>query len=383
MKATFTLIAVIGLFTVFAIAGQAQVEAGGGGVGAKPRSTNTDAFRRKFRPAAKRAAAPRRIAVKKTAAEYEAEGDDYYEKKDNDSALLAFQNAAKLKPTFHSLYRIGWIYNDFGQFAEALPYLDRAIALDSTQYAAYTEKGYAHRRLNQMDDAIAAFQRSISLKPESYIAPYELGSIYREKKMWADAERYLQQSIRNKPDYADAYQELGAVQRHRGRNQDAIASFNKAISLDSENGQAYMGLGDVYFYGTNDYEQAIDAYLKGLAIDQDNEVAAYNVGFSYNDLGQYQNAMTYLHKALQLKPSYVEAKAELGFAQLKLKRYPEAAVTLKSAVAADPSFDTSHYYLGQVYVLTGNRTSAMSEYRELQRLSSQYADRLMNMINKM
>ena len=380
MKSCFTLIAFVTLFVVSGIVVSAQVEGGGGG--AKPATSTNDAFKRKFRPPAKRTA-PKRIAVKKTAAEYEAEGDKFYDAKDNDSALVAYQSAAKIKPSFHSLYRIGWLYNDFGEFAKALPPLDQAIAMDDSQYAAYTEKGYAHRRLDQMDQAIEAFKRAISLNSQDYISPYELGSIYREKKNYSEAERYLQQSLRNKPDNAKALNELGAVQRHLGKNSQAITSFNKAISLDPEDGEPYMGLGDTYFYGTNEYQNAIDAYVNGLQRDPDNEIAAYNVGFSYNDIGQFQSALTYLNKALQLKPGYTEARAELGFAQLKLKRYPEALTTLKTAVSADPSFDTSHYYLGQVYVLTGNRTNAMNEYRELQRLSSQYADRLMGMINKM
>jgi tetratricopeptide (TPR) repeat protein len=376
MKTCFIWIAVAALFVFSGIAVLAQVEGGG----AKPSSSTTDAFKRKYRAPTKRTA-PKRIAVKKTAAEYEAEGDRYFDQKDNESALVAYQTAAKLKPSFWSLYRNGWIYNDFGEFAKALASLDQAIALDSTQYAAYTEKGYAHRRLGQPDEAIAAFQRSISLKPDNYIAPYELGSLYREKQMYPEAERYLQQSLRDKPDNAKALNELGAVQRHRGRNNEAIATFNKAISIDAEDSEAYMGLGDTYFYGTSDYEKAIDAYVQGLQRDPDNEVAAYNIGYSYNDRGDFQNALTYLNKAIQLKPGYVEAKAELGFAQMKLKRYNEAAITLRSAVEASPNFDTSHYYLGQVFVHTGNRTGAMNQYRELQRLNSSYAEKLINMIN--
>ena len=380
MKACFTSIAVAVLFVFSGIAVLAQVEGGGGG--SKPNTSTNDAFKRKFRAPTKRAA-PKRIAVKKTAGEYEAEGDKYYNAKDNDSALVAYQNAVRIKPSFHALYRIGWLYNDFGEFAKALPALDQAIAIDSSQSAAYTEKGYAHRRLGQFDEAIAAFKTALSLDEEEYIPAYELGSLYREKKMYSEAERYLQQSLRNKADNAKALNELGAVQRHLGKNSQAISSFNKAISLDPEDSEPYMGLGDTYFYGMNDYRNAVDAYVKGLEREPDNEIAAYNVGYSYNDTGQYQSALTYLNKALQLKPGYVEARAELGFAQLKLKRYPEALTTLRTAVSASPNFDTSHYYLGQVYVLTGNRTGANSEYCELQRLNSQYAERLMGMINKM
>jgi tetratricopeptide (TPR) repeat protein len=381
MKAWISSIAVVILFIVSGIAVSAQSEAGGGG--SKPgASATTDTFRRKFRAPTKRTA-PKRIAVKKTSAEYEAEGDRLYEQKDNDSAIVAYENAVKIKPTFHSLYRIGWIHNDFGEFAQALTALDRAIAIDDAQPVAYTEKGYAQRRLGQLDQATASFEKAISLDAEDYISPYELGSLYREKKMYDEADRYLKQSIRNKPENAKAFAELGDVQFHLDKNSDAISSFNKAISLDAKNSEAYMGLGDVYFYGTHDYRKAVDAYLKGLELEPENEEAAYKVGYAYNDFSEFQNALTWLNKAVQLKPGYVEPRAEIGFAQLKLKRYNEAVTTLKAAIALSPSYDTSHYYLGQVYVLTGNKTGANGEYRELQRSNSQYAEKLMNMINKM
>jgi tetratricopeptide (TPR) repeat protein len=429
---------------------------------------------------------PKHILPKKTAAEYEAEGDGFYEQKDYDSALVAYENAAKLKASYRSLYRTGWIYNDFSEYANALPALERALAIDGTQSAAYTEKGYALRRLGRTDEAIAAFNRSISINSEEYVAPFELGSIYEEKKNYAEAERYLNQSIKNKPDKADAYTELGIVQRHLGRNADAVRSLDRAIELDPENGRAYMGLGDVYYYGTSEYQKAIDSYIKGLQYDPDNAVAAFNVGYSYNDIGNYGEALQYLakaakanpgdfdtyvetgyayrkqkveaqamtsyQKALQLKPNgatalfgigdvyfeiekkydlaagyyrrglatdpdspsalyrlgysyndagkYSEAvdvlerahnlkpqwlniMDELGYSYLQLKRLDDAATILRQAISANRDAELAHYYLGQVYVSRGNRNGANNEYRELQRLNSQYTEKLMDMIRKM
>jgi tetratricopeptide (TPR) repeat protein len=380
MKARVLLLSAVVLSVLLIVPTWAQNEGGGGGV--KPSNTSDTTYRRKFPTPAKRTV-PKRIAARKTAAEYESEGDRLYDQKDYDSALLAYQAAAKLKPTYRSMYRIGWLQNDFGQYSAALAALDRAIAIDSTQSGAYTEKGYAHRRLNQFPQAIAAFQRSISLYPEGYVAPYELGSIYSEQKNYSEAERYLLQSIRNNSENANAYEELGVVQRRQGRDNEAIRSFNRAISLDPQASGAYMGLGDVYFYNKEDYASANDAYLKGLELDPDNRVAAYNVGYGFNDMSRFTDAIPWLQKAIKLKADYVEARAELGFAQLKLKRFPAALTTLRTAVSMNNNFDTSHYYLGQVYVLTGDRQGAMNEYRELQRLHSTYAGRLMDMINKM
>jgi tetratricopeptide (TPR) repeat protein len=373
------LIVAIVLVSAAAVRISAQAEGGGGSVS---RSTNDTTVKRKVRPPVKRTV-PKRIAVMKTAGQYEAEGDRLYNAKDYDSALVAYQSAAKLKPTYNSVYRIGWLYNDFGQYADALPWLNRAVAMDSSQSRAFTEKGYAHRHLDQVDQAVAAFKRALDLNSEEYVAPYELGTIFSERKQYEQAEQYLLQAIRNKADYADAYEELGSVQRHQGRNDEAVRTFNKAIELDSQDSGSYMGLGDVYFYGTKEYDKAAAAYVRGLQLEPDNQVAAYNVGYAYNDNGRFVDAIPYLQSAIKVKPDYVEARAELGFAQLKLRRYPAAATTLRAALQMNNDFDTSHYYLGQVYVLTADRQSAMNEYRELQRLHSQYATNLMNMINKM
>ena len=377
MKTRVLIIALITLCLGTANTALSQSEAGGGN---SPKVDST--FKRKWRPPAKHTA-PKRIVARKTGADYEADGDRFYDQKDYDSALAAYQSAVKLKPSYHSLYRIGWIHNEFNEFNDALLSLDRASAFDSSQSGLYREKGYALRRLNQFDQAVVAFKKSISLDSTDYIAPYELGSIYRETKNYPEAERYLRQSIRNNSNYANAYEELGVVQHRQGHYDDAIDSFNEAISLDSEDSGSYMGLGDVYFYGKKDYQEAINAYLKGLNLEPDNHVAAYNVGFAYNDIGEYSEALPWLEKALKLKANYNEARAELGFANMKLQRYPAALTVLRAAVTADRDFDTAHYYLGQVYVHTGNRTSATAEYRELQRLKSDYADKLMKMIQQM
>jgi len=111
------------LISVLAITSLSQIEGGGGGGrGERAGGTGGTTFKTRARPVAKRAA-PKRIALKKTAAEYETEGNTFYDQKDYDSALVAYENAAKLKPSYNTLYRIGFIYNDFGEYAKSLPAL--------------------------------------------------------------------------------------------------------------------------------------------------------------------------------------------------------------------------------------------------------------------
>lgn len=366
------------LMVVQAFVAAAQTEGGGraGGSG-----TGGSTYKPKFRPIAKHTVPKKITRPGKTAAQYLADANAFYDQKDYDSALAAYQSAVSLRPLATSYYRIGWIQNDFGEFQKALAALDQATSLDPTLSSAYLEKGYALRRLKRLGEAGTALRKCVSLNPQSALCHNELGQLYYGQKQYSDAVAMLTTATSLKPDFGDAFEHLGLALSELGRNDEAIDALNRAIELEPEDSGGYMGLGDVYYYGTKDYAKAADAYIKGLQYDSKNSVAAYNVGWASNDLGNYSQALTYLDMATRSKPDLLEAYNEMGFAYMQLKRYSEAESALERAVSLDNKNAIAHYYLGQVYNITNNRSAALSQYRVLQQLGSDYADKLYKMIN--
>jgi tetratricopeptide (TPR) repeat protein len=120
-----------------------------------------------------------------------------------------------------------------------------------------------------------------------------------------------------------------------------------------------------------------------LAISPNSANALYRLGYVYDDAGNYSEALDVLLRAQQLQPKWLRIMEELGYSYIQLKRYDEAGNVLRQAVSTYKNAELAHYYLGQVYVAKGNRANANTEYRELQRLNSEYASKLMGMINKM
>jgi len=53
-----------------------------------------------------------------------------------------------------------------------------------------------------------------------------------------------------------------------------------------------------------------------------------------------------------------------GLLALYTKNYPKSIALLKDALHIDPHFPMGHYYLGVAYFLSGDRESAISEYRK-------------------
>ena len=199
-------------------------QAGGGRSTPDPEPTQRRVIKQ-TRPAIKRTA-PKKVAVRvKTAEAYQAEGDRFFEAKDHDSALAAYESAVKVKPLLKSLYRIGWIYNEFEEYQKAILILNQAVTIAPNESLVFQEKGFAHRRLKQYDDARVALQRAVSLNSNSYISTFELGALFNDLGQYNDAIRLLNQSIAAKPDYSESFEERGYAQRKLNQYPEAIASF--------------------------------------------------------------------------------------------------------------------------------------------------------------
>src|SRR5215510_164427 len=72
----------------------AQAESGGG-----PGAGTETTFKAKSRPKVRRTAPKAVTKPGKSAAAYQADGEQFYEQKDYDSSLVAFQSAVKIKPS--------------------------------------------------------------------------------------------------------------------------------------------------------------------------------------------------------------------------------------------------------------------------------------------
>lgn len=367
MKSTFqkfaqaSMAVIIAAFAATTLVAQAEGggsmrETGGGG-------SVTSSVKRKDRPTVRRTVPKRTVVPRKTAASYVAQGDKFFDQKDYDSALDAYENAVKLdRKLLRPSYRIGWIYNEFKEYGKALTALNAASAIKSDESVIYFERGYALRHLDRNAEAVTALRRSVELNPKYATALNELGSLYNELKRYNEALVVIKQALIYDADNDESYEEIGEAQRRLGQNAEAIASFNRAIQLDPDDAGGYMGLGDVYFYGTKEYQKSLNAYLKGLQYDSDNETAAYNVGWSYNELNKSSDAIAWLNKAIALKPDYTAAYVELGYANGKVKNGDAAINAYKKALQYDPKRSTALFGVADIYYDVIKDYSLAAEY---------------------
>ena len=94
-----------------------------------------------------------------------------------------------------------------------------------------------------------------------------------------------------------------------------------AIAADAKNSQAYYLLGNAYNQLTAtqsdakerqaNLAKAVDAYLKAISLDPQNDAAFTNLATVYYQTGQFDEAQTRVEQALKINPRLPEALRSL------------------------------------------------------------------------
>jgi adenylate cyclase len=191
---------------------------------------------------------------------------------------------------------------------------------------------------------IAEFDRErAARKPTTNLTAYELvlraqwhkHRYNREDN--AKAIEYLRRAIDLDPDYSDAYAWLSYVSSMETfftssdtteYSTRALKLAKQAVSLDRRSETAHMALG-LAFRANRQYERAIDAYDKALALNPNSADALIGKASAYAYMGRPDDAIDCVEHAKKLNPHYPEFYDwPLGVAYFQARRYEDAVATL-------------------------------------------------------
>ena len=116
---------------------------------------------------------------------------------------------------------------------------------------------------------------------------------------------------------------------------DEISFFNSTLKFHPRNARLYLNLGNTY-YERGQIDQAIEQYRKSIEINQDYAVAYGNIGSAYLNKGDEAKAEEYLVKAIGLKHNYPIAHYNLGIVYFKRDKFADAKKELTTATEQLP-----------------------------------------------
>ena len=130
------------------------------------------------------------------------------------------------------------------------------------------------------------------------------------------------------------------------------------------------------------YQKAIVFLKEAIALNPEFSEAYYNLGVSYERLGEYKDSIKYLNEALKLSPDNANAYYALGYVYYQKKKYKQAVEAFEHAARLKPDNPFTHSKLGYTYLAWGKVERAREQYQILKALSSELAGELYDAINK-
>jgi len=143
-----------------------------------------------------------------------------------------------------------------------------------------------------------------------------------------------------------------------GKDEEAYQLIKKAEQEDPNNVDLVIGEAN-YYLKKNDHANFVKAMEKAFELDPKAEYA-YNIGFGYYSLKDYDNARKWFKKAVELKPDYKEAYLGLSLVELAPER--ELVEQINENLDHPRKYDALMKQLHQVY---RNALPYLEKYHEL------------------
>jgi tetratricopeptide (TPR) repeat protein len=129
-------------------------------------------------------------------------------------------------------------------------------------------------------------------------------------------------------------------------------------------------------------EEAFAAFKEALSLDPNHALAFEAMMEACDSMALYdEGVIETCTKIISCNPKHAAAHALLGACYYTDGLEDEAISVSKEAIAIDPELQLPHFTLGAIYAQSGDRRSAMKEYKTLRRSDKNLADDLLNFIH--
>jgi tetratricopeptide (TPR) repeat protein len=161
-----------------------------------------------------------------------------------------------------------------------------------------------------------------------------LGDVMSSQRAREDFKRNLEAATLNPAD-ASAHYNLGLIYQQRGQREEARASFTRAIEIDPEETDAHYQLGRI----AREEGKLGEAISRFDAVvsrhpDHSQSEAWREIGWTYFQAGQYEDARSAFERFIAKRPSDAEGRYRYGLTLHQLGRHDDAAAEMRSCIEA-------------------------------------------------
>ncbi len=205
-----------------------------------------------------------------------------------------------------------------GDPAPAVPYFQRALALDPEHRQSLLGLANAYDELGRIDEAMVGYRRLLEVAGQDSKATMALARIHVERGELSEAEDVLTAAVEGREPPPVVTNKLGEVMALMGRSGEAEAKFRQALASNPELGDAH-----------------------------------YNLAVLLDEAGKPFEAMETYRRAAELRPRDHRPRFNLGRLYGRLNRPLDQIEAYREAVEAAPDFARGHFHLAKALMDVG------------------------------
>ncbi|MDD5770896.1 MAG: tetratricopeptide repeat protein [Candidatus Omnitrophica bacterium] len=228
----------------------------------------------------------------------------YFQIKDYNSAERCLKKSLAIDPNFHYAHKLlSQVYFKKGSFEKELSSAKDALTMDDEDAAAYNDLGLALMHLERYAEAIPYLKKAVSLEPNNTDYVYSLGSVYRDNKMFDQAIAEYNRLSVLKNDYPNLHNDLADIYDNLGNHAQAVL----------------------------EYQKEAQHCRKAMAGDPNNPILLNNYAYALNGIGESGKAKGIIDEVIKSFPGYRQAYLTLSKIHEKMHNSELALSALEKA----------------------------------------------------
>jgi tetratricopeptide (TPR) repeat protein len=261
-------------------------------------------------------------------------------------------------------------------FNTALPDMDRAIQLDSTDTEMYLYRAFIRDELKDYTGAEADLSRVIILDPTDAKAYKFRGEERSELKDYRGAVSDYDHVIALDSMSYEIFKLRGRAKASLGDYQGAIADYTSSIKKDSSDFRSWLERG-IAWNKLRSYSAAIADFNEAQHIYPRSYEVFNNRGYSWQMYGMPPSAMADYNQAIFLNPDDAETLTNRGNAKRDGKDYQGALADFNHAINYHPLYAEAYYYRALLEIDMKQMTAACADLKKASESGNKDADDLL------
>lgn len=252
-------------------------------------------------------------------------------------------------------------------FEKAIPYLQKAISLDSNYMDAYSRLADCYLYTNQSRKAIDMLEKAVAKQPNNIRMLLSLAELQYILVQYEGSGATLQKVLDIDPTNADAFYLLGMNYKENADAAKAAGAFQTAVEQDPDMLRAYVQLGRLS--EEEDQPVALKYFENVLRIDSTNRDGRFGIAWHYHKKKNLTEAGKWYKKIILDDQQDTEALYNYAYLSLEADKFDEAIRLFTACLGADPTNAKAYFFRAVAYEAKGNLSNAMSDYETAQRFA--------------